>query len=177
MVSYSLSYFRSKPAIPATAFSIILILLTVQTRIQIRYWQNDMIFFSRMLNVTENNYQAHFGMGLALANRGMPDQAVVHYGEAIRINPDYDRIYNNLGILFLKKGDMQAAATQFQKALQLNEKNAKAHNNIGAAMMALGKTEQAVFHFQKAIFLNPDYAHAQDNLANARKELENLTTR
>jgi len=173
MVSYSLSSFRSKPLIPITVFSIILAMLTVQARIQIRYWQNDMTLFSRMLNVTENNYRAHFGMGFALSGRGLLDQAEVHYREAIRINPDYDRVYNNIGILFLKKGDVQAATTQFLKALQLNEKNAKAHNNMGAALMALGRTEQAVSHFQKAVFIKPDYAHAQDNLANARKVLEN----
>ena len=177
MISYSLSSIRSKPLIPITVFSIILAILTVQTRIQIRYWQNDMTLFSRMLDVTENNYRAHFGMGLALAGRGLLDQAAVHYREALRINPEYDRVYNNLGILFLKKGDVQAATTQFLKALQLNETNAKAHNNMGAAMMAMGKARQATYHFKKAVSINPDYTRARQNLANARKEIEDTKIR
>ncbi|RJQ60493.1 MAG: tetratricopeptide repeat protein [Desulfobacteraceae bacterium] len=167
MVSYSLSFFKSRPLIPISVFSVILVILMVQTRIQLRCWQNDMTLFRHMLNVTENNYRAHFGMGLALVGQGLLDQAAVHYREAIRINPDSDRAYNNMGLLFLKKGDARMAAIQFGKALQLKETNAKAHNNMGVAMMAQGKTEQALSHFHRAISLNPGYTEARKNLATA----------
>jgi len=170
IISWSIPLKRIRPAVLIPIIIVLISALLFQTRSQVKHWRDDLTLFKHMLEVTERNYRGHNGLGFALANQGLLDQAVMHFREAIRIRSDYDRAYNNLGVALLKTGDARGAAYQIRQALQYNSANAKAHNNLGVALMELGKTEQAISHIKRAIALNPGYREARQNLVTAQRK-------
>ena len=65
----------------------ILSVLSVRTSFQLRHWRNSEAVFSHALEVTKDNYMAHFCLATPLQAQGKVDEAVKHYTEALRIEP------------------------------------------------------------------------------------------
>jgi tetratricopeptide (TPR) repeat protein len=54
---------------------------------QVRYWRNAVSLFQHALSVSQNNALVQGALGEALYFRGEVDQALVHFQEAIRLDP------------------------------------------------------------------------------------------
>ncbi len=54
------------------------------------------LIFAEALAADPEYPEAHISLALALADQGRLDEAIVHYQEAIRLNPDDPSAYNNL---------------------------------------------------------------------------------
>jgi len=165
---------RHGSVVLVTGVGVMLAALMIVTWHQVRQWRDNMTLFKNMICVTKGNYLGHNGFGLSLANKGLLDQAIVQYNEAIRIKPDFDRAYNNLGLALLMQGAVQEAVDHLKQAVRINKDDAKIHNNLGVALLASGKTDQAISHFQTAILIQPNYVGAQRNLMNAREVFDSL---
>ena len=66
----------------SVAGSAAIVLCLVLTRQQLGYWQDSEALFRHALEVTENNYIAHCGLGDALVKKGQIDEAISQYQEA-----------------------------------------------------------------------------------------------
>ena len=62
----------------------------------------------------ENN-----NLGIALQEQGRVEEAISHYVEAIRLNPNYIKAYVNLGEALASQGKFTEAMAVFSKALQI----------------------------------------------------------
>lgn len=144
-------------------------LLMTATWSQVRYWANNFSFFSRMLEVTSDNFLAHNGMGLALAAQGKLPEAMTHYRESIRIKPDYDLPHNNLGLALMEQGKLQEAVLCFERAIRINPHNIKYLNNLGIALAKQGKTAEALKYFEESLKIDPDHPMTCYNIANIMK--------
>ena len=91
------------------------------------------------------------------------DKAVVHYTEAIALNPEYARAYNNRGIVYGAKGEVDKALQDCNKVIELNPENAGVYYNRGIAYADKGEVGKALQDYTKAIDLNPEYAAAYNN--------------
>src|SRR5438876_56088 len=58
------------------------------------------------------------GLADAFLAKGDYDNAVAHFEEALRLQPDLEGVYNNLGAAWLQLENFAKAADCFQKALQ-----------------------------------------------------------
>jgi superkiller protein 3 len=58
-------------------------------------------------------------MGNVLTELGRLPEAVTHYREALRLNPDNPEACFNLGVALLKQGQKEEAIQQLQQALKL----------------------------------------------------------
>nr|NIQ74795.1 tetratricopeptide repeat protein [Gammaproteobacteria bacterium]NIQ90679.1 tetratricopeptide repeat protein [Deltaproteobacteria bacterium] len=67
----------------ATTGAALLSVLMVTTWLQVRYWKNGTRLFEHTLDVTSNNYVAHYTLGNALDRKGRTDDAIKHYQEAL----------------------------------------------------------------------------------------------
>jgi tetratricopeptide (TPR) repeat protein len=144
-----------------------LIVLMTTSWLQARYWKNSLMLFKHAVEVTDNNYLMHNNLGFALTARGRTDEAIKHFKEALRLNPDFEGAKINLGLALLTQGKFDECIDYYQEVLRVNPGYARVHNNLGAVLWRLGKIEEAAVHFRKAVALKPDYADAHNSLGAA----------
>lgn len=147
---------------------IVLAALGICTRLQVSYWKDTTILFSRALAVTQNNYLAHYNFGSDLSKQGKYAPAIEHYKKAIQIKPYYANAILGLGDAFAAQNDSNRAIECWQKTLQLKpgrDNAAHAHNNLGVVLQEQGKLTEALAHFTKAIQLRPDSPIPMNGLA------------
>jgi tetratricopeptide (TPR) repeat protein len=152
-----------KIVLGGTAIAVVLV-LSVCSRLQTRYWRNSETLCRRSLEVTSGNYIMHNNLGYALQSQGKLDEATEHYYLALEIEPDFAETHNNLGIVYQTKGNIEEAMNYYRRAIELAGGHAKAHYNLGAALHSQGRLDAAIFHYRKAIEARPDDAKAHNNL-------------
>ena len=74
--------------LPAAA-GVIVIACTVATRAQVTCWQDAWTLWTHALAVTHDNQLAHVGLAEMLSSQGRTEEAVAHFREALRIDPNY----------------------------------------------------------------------------------------
>jgi len=127
-------------------------------------------------NVAKNPaaWLAQYNLGAALTERGETEEAIQHYEQALRINPDYAGAHNNLGNALLQIGRMKDANAHFQQALRIKPDFAEAEYNFGNALAQEGRVREAVKHWEQALRIRPDYAEAHYNLGTALAQMGKL---
>jgi len=100
-----------------------------------------------------------------LARLGRSDDAMVHYEEAIKLQPDYADAYYNRGNVLFGKGRIDEAITDLEKALQMQPNDADAHTGLGNALLRKGSLQEAIAHYLTAMALAPEDPHSRNNVA------------
>ena len=113
----------------------------------------------------------HAEQGYKLAEQGRYDEAIKNYNEAIRLNPQDAKAYNNRGIAYYYLDHLERAIEDYDKAIRLNPEDAEAYYNWGFAYKLQGKKAEAIADFEKFITLtdNPQLIEM------ARHEIEELS--
>ena len=70
-------------------------------------------------------------MGIAAAQIGKLDDAILAFQKTLSIKPDYADSYNNMGIALNEQGKHKEAIAAYNKALSIKPEYAEAHNNMG----------------------------------------------
>lgn len=157
---------KLRPRSPVIIVSscVLMLLLIITTRSQLKYWENSIALFTHTLEVTENNYVAHTNLGDALDKRGRYSEAMHHYGESLRIKPDDAFVYDKLATDLDLVGRVDDAIAYYEKSLKLDPGNARVHSNFGVTLITHGNAVEAKKHFVKALQLDPDLVDAHYNL-------------
>jgi len=156
--------------------SIVLLILSVLTFIDVGYWKNTMTLCQRALKVTKENSLANLGMGKELFEQNRINESITYYLEAIRITPNNVQALNDMGVSLCYNNRVDEAVSYFQKAIELDPQNASAQNNIGIAFAMRKEYDKAITHFNQALQINPFFTGAKDNLIQAqckKQELQN----
>src|SRR5438034_10051844 len=101
----------------------------------------------------------------ALARKGQSDEAMVHYQQSIRLEPNYADAYYNRGNVLLAKGKIDDAIADWEKTLQLQPNDADAHTCLGNALLRKGSLNEAIAHYEMALALAPEDPRSRNNLA------------
>jgi tetratricopeptide (TPR) repeat protein len=101
----------------------------------------------------------------ALARKGKSDEAMVHYEQAINLEPNYGDAYYNRGNLLLAKGKIDEAIADWEKTLQLQPSDADAHTCLGNALLRKGFLNEVIAHYETALALAPEDPRPRNNLA------------
>jgi Tfp pilus assembly protein PilF len=143
---------------------------------------SELTIWSDTVAKRPNNFRAHNNLGLALSVLpGRLNDAIAHYEEALRLQPDIATVHYNLGnAWFMTPGRLNDAIAQFEEALRLQPDSAIVHYNLGNAWLRMpGRLNDAIGQYEEALRLKPDYSEAHYNLAFAllhlsgrRKEIE-----
>jgi len=123
---------------------------------QLGYWRDSLTLWTHCLAVTRDNPAAQLSFGIALQNAGRTSEALEHYREAIRLEPDYVDANLNLGVALADAGRMQEATNYFARVLRLKPDYASAQVDMGQALLALGDLNGSAPYLAGALRLSPD---------------------
>ena len=155
---------RARRAVLAVTAVAALSALTVVSFNQTSHWRDPLSLWTHTLNHSPRNHVAHNNMGDTLFKQGRKDEAMPHYLEALRINPDYADAHGNLGNCLIDRGNKDEAITHLRKAVDLMPDIPVNHYNLANGLLQIGKLDEAIASYQKALKLSPDFVPALNNL-------------
>jgi len=154
--------------------AVILAALTVLTWRQIGTWRNSRALWEHALRVTKNNYMAedYIGVDLLFQNyetsgQRYSSEALVHFQNAVRINPRDPISHINLGADLQEHGKFQEAIEQYQTVLKLTQKRdliMKTWIDMGAAYQQMGDLPTARRFYLQVLKMDPGNQVAFTNL-------------
>jgi tetratricopeptide (TPR) repeat protein len=98
---------------------------------------------------------------------GRLPEAIEHFEQALRLNPDYPTAHYNMGKAFVKKNRTQEAIEHFQQTLRLKPDFTDVYFDLASAYANMHHSSDAIGAAQKALEL----ARSQGQKAQA-KEIE-----
>lgn len=133
-------YLLSRNRKQATLFvSSLVLLLAILTFTELPNWRNSKTIFARALVVNSNNFLAHTNLGVALTSSNEFAARVMHFEEAVRLNPTYPEALNNLGMVRAQTGRYIEARELFVRALAINPNLSAAKNNLAQVELDMGR--------------------------------------
>ena len=106
----------------------------------------------------------HFTYGVAFAQRGYLDQAIVSFQQVVANHPDDVEGNYNLGTIYIQKHERTEAEKYLRRVLELRPDHPDALNNLGLLAANQGETDKAIAYFGAAIKKNPNHVVALENL-------------
>ena len=89
---------------------------------------------------------------------GLLDKAIVHYSQAIKLNPDYASAYINRGATYLNQERYELALEDFDRVIELDPDYFLAYSNRANVYFKHERYELALEDCNKTIELDPDYS-------------------
>ena len=111
----------------------------------------------------QNTADDYFFAGVELQKKGLMEESLAKYDEAIRLDPSHARAFGNRASTYNYLGQPERALLDFDEAIRLDPNTSSFYGNRGQTSMKLGKTEQAVYDFDQAIKLAPEDGIAHYN--------------
>ncbi|XP_022697467.1 UDP-N-acetylglucosamine--peptide N-acetylglucosaminyltransferase 110 kDa subunit-like isoform X2 [Varroa jacobsoni] len=108
--------------------------------------------------------EAYSNLGNVLKERGLLQEALDNYRQAVRLKPDFIDGYINLAAALVAAGDMEQAVQAYVSALQYNPDLYCVRSDLGNLLKALGRLDEAKACYLKAIETCPTFAVAWSNL-------------
>ena len=88
------------------------------------------------------NPQALAGLGIALAEQGRTEEAVIHLKKALEQEPRIPTAHEQLGSILAEEGKLQEAEASYRKAVALRP-NAETHAKLADVLTSLGREGEA----------------------------------
>lgn len=103
---------------------------------------------------------AYTNRGIAYDAKNDIDRAIIDFGKAIQIMPDYAIAHYNRGVAYAEIGDLGPAIADFDMAIQLVPGDPDAYDGRGFVYVDLRDFDRAIADFTKAIELDPGFGAA-----------------
>ena len=97
----------------------------------------------KAVQLAPQDSDAHYNLGLTLAELNEFDEAEKSYANAIALNPKNFQAHTNLGNTHKSLGKLEEAVASYETAIALNPNYALAHNNLGNALLELARLTDA----------------------------------
>ncbi|MEW6668808.1 MAG: tetratricopeptide repeat protein [Thermodesulfobacteriota bacterium] len=148
----------------ALGWGLILLLLCLSTWAEVGYWKDGITLFRRALQVTSNNYTAHYQLGNEFVRQGRLEEAIHHFSEAVMIRPDHHLARHNLGSSLARQGRFDEAIQHYEEAIRIRPNDGGIFFSLGGALAHQGRSEEAVRAYREALRLGPTDWMAHTNL-------------
>jgi len=152
-----------KKVLPVAA-GVILVLCSGLTWNQIGCWKDDFTLFSKALAGNPENYVAHVNVAVAYAKIDNYEQALYHFGEAVRIHKTDTVALDGLGHVYGKIGQYDKSIQYYLEELRYAPRKPQIYNDLGTIYLAKGDLNDAFVQYLKVISLNPGNAPAYYSL-------------
>jgi tetratricopeptide (TPR) repeat protein len=142
----------------------IVMLLSAATWFQLGYWRDNFILFNHALEVTDNNYFAHYSLGLVYEQQKKPELAIAEYIKSIEIEPRDPMVHFDLGFLLDAQGNPSESIRHLEEAIILDPGFAQAHFSLGIVLGKIGKINESIRELGEALRIEPDNSKYLNNL-------------
>jgi Flp pilus assembly protein TadD len=102
-----------------------------------------------------------FNQGMRSVRKGLSDEAVEHFTEAVRINPDYVEALQQLGIAQAAKGETEQSLDTFLKASALEPDSGPLRYNVALTLARLHRMEEAEPYARQVVQNAPWFVDGQ----------------
>jgi hypothetical protein len=150
----------------AAAAVVVLLTLSLLTHRQLQTWESSFTLWSHSLLITPENYVAEDFIGSTLltqayqaSGESCADEALQHFENAVRINPQDSLGHLNVGFCRQARGRLQEAIEEYKIALHTTHNKylkGRAYLNLGAAYDAAGDFEASRQSFNDGLSLYPN---------------------
>lgn len=118
-------------------------------------------FFQLVINLTPDDSDAHFYLGLACIHSNALEDSVQFFSNTIQLDPKYALAYYNRAYV-QQLTNPRAALKDLDSYLQLEDKDADAHYLQGEIYFVLKDLPRATWFLQQALGLDPNHLLAQN---------------
>ncbi|MEJ2285349.1 MAG: tetratricopeptide repeat protein, partial [Desulfobacterales bacterium] len=96
------------------------------------------------------------------------NEAVFHFQEALRINPEFELAQDNLKrALAIQQQQMDTETAKIQTALKANPDDPQLNYKLGNLYLGKGQFDKAIAQFRKTLSIRPNFSPALNSLAMA----------
>ena len=146
---------------------LIIALLIVAARNQVKLWTNTVTLFENALKKDPNNHMAYHKIGWEAARNGDNLKALYYFDMALKIRPGLYPAYYYKGRVLMRMGKRDEAYKNFEKASQAKKIPAEVYHNLGILCFEDNNLDKAIEYYTKAIAGKPDYSEAYNGLGAA----------
>ncbi len=152
--------------------------------------------YNKALSINPKNSQAHYNLATILTMQNKPDEAAIHFHEAIKLDSSFLMAYCNLATTFAFLGQMDSALVYYQKVISTGKKaglrqkllqncitntekeNAEAlinaHANLALISIKNHSYAPAISEYAKALAIDPNSFDVHCSLADIYLDQNNL---
>ena len=123
---------------------------------------------------TEGSSQEHVYLASAYAEQGLLANALRHYDEALKREPDHEIALHDAGALLARRGDVRRAAETWERLLHHYPDRRDVRFRLAAMSQDTGDHDRAVRHFEQLAAEEPERAVFHARLAWSRREVGDL---
>jgi superkiller protein 3 len=129
-----------------------------------RNYTDAAALFESYTRANPENPWGHYMHGLSSWKAGDPEQAVISFDEALRIDPQHRKSLLNSARALLDAGRPREALERIERAMGLEPLSAEGLRLLGRARHELGHIPEAIDAYQRAIALDEQDVWAMNNL-------------
>jgi tetratricopeptide (TPR) repeat protein len=129
----------------------VLVAFALASSAQLSSWQSGLTLYARALEVTDDNFFAHWALASELIRADRADEAGAHYEEAIRLRPRWFHPRRDLGRLLLRRGDLDGAERALAAAVILGPGEPVPHALLVEVLLRAGRPTEATRALDHAI--------------------------
>ena len=132
-----------QPAAQVATVAVATCFFGAATATQSVYWANNLLLYSRGVQVAPHNTLAWDHLGTEWMARDHPDKAIETYQHALELDPDAWNTNFALGIAYSTVGKLPEAERYLSRACQLRSAYANQYYYLGVVRMRMGKLKEA----------------------------------
>jgi tetratricopeptide (TPR) repeat protein len=108
---------------------------------------------------------ANYFAGNTLVSRGLPDEAIERFLQALAIEPQYSGAYEGLGNALVQKGHAADAIAEYEKAIEIRPDLIETRYNLGHCYYETGRIQDCIAQDQIVLKQDPNFVKARNDLA------------
>jgi tetratricopeptide (TPR) repeat protein len=144
-----------QPAVQVVTVAMVTCFLGIVSATQSVYWANNLLLYSRGVQVAPHNPLAWNHLGTEWLARNRPDKAIEIYLHALELDPNAWNTNFALGIAYSSIGNLPQADRYLSRACEIRSGYANQFYYLGAVRMKMGKLKEAEGPLRRALEIWP----------------------
>ena len=133
---------------------------------QLRRPADALPFFTRHLDLVEDDQQTLVQIGKCYSDLGQLDEAEATLRRAVSLRDDATGFYN-LGFVMEQRRRAGEAEALYRRTLVVDPAHASANNNLAVLLAERGRVAEAMEHWETVLRFNPEHVDAHANMGAA----------